>query len=119
MTASAGEQAKSNHTVEDNHHRGKHRISSQPAGGLASRDHERHDERDLNACDRKCQHQRAIGLTHSVSNNFRVKDGREDARNKARDKKDLKQSTQPDSVPCEIQDEQNPSSYRAGDRPDG
>ena len=86
MAAPPAEQTNTDHAIEDDHHRGKDRIAGQPTCRLAPRDHERHNERNLDGRDSQCKHQCAERFTNSMSYHLCVKDGRENTCNQARDK---------------------------------
>ena len=74
MHQTADEQAQSDDAVEDDHDCGEHRVARQSRRFLPAGGHQRYDERNLDQCDRECQHQGAERLPHTMGDDFRMMD---------------------------------------------
>ena len=66
ITQPADEQAQANNAVDDDHHRGKYRVTRQCRRLGTPGEHERNDQRDLDGGHRQCQHQCAEGLADTM-----------------------------------------------------
>lgn len=75
VAQAAGQQAQADHAVAHDHQRGIHGIAGQGRGGLATGQHHRDDQRDLDHRHRQGQHQGAKGFTHAVGDYLGVMHG--------------------------------------------
>ena len=79
----ADQQAQSDDAIQNDHDGGKYRVARQGCGFCAAREHQGHDERNLDQGHCQCQHQGAIGLANSVRDHLRMVDSGEHARAQA------------------------------------
>ena len=78
MANATSQQTNADHTVADDHHRGKNSIPRQAARFVAAREHHRDDQGNFDHGDRQRQNQRAQRFADAVRNNLGVINGDQD-----------------------------------------
>src|SRR5581483_5720913 len=104
MPQRPGQQAKTDHAIAHNHHRGEERVARKLACTRTARQHQRHDERHLDDGDREREDQRAVRLAYTVRHDLRVMHGGEHGRDQRR-RDDREQQPTERTMPREREDQ--------------